>query len=422
MNKSVCAVLLLSIAAPAAGQPIQGHPQKQAYASPAEYVPLNGQCWFGDPDPLKASHVHVIPKPPSYMRVSDLNTIEVPFTVQLHNVSGTIGQVGGEHVRSIKWDATGTTQMPVMKGDPHGLVEWTGVATIDHTIPPPEVDFLQIFLMPKHGWLEDKLIAYTGLDDGRRVDTGTQWPVYSALDLSAPEKKSAEQGNPGVHIRTSCVMWSGNQAETAGEVITEISDYIPLAPIAAKWVFPVFAYNYTAPAGIAFPAEVFEQRKDPDLHHGVAGVLQRSEISPAGGGKSFQGPVTIDPAALGPGAHKQMFVWTQPLPNGTALSAVMVIPVGVSDGVPLPTLCTDPMASNVGQPLPCVFPVPTVCKDPKATNVGGPLPCVFPPPAPVEVWVGRVSVLQELEINGVPQGRWRICVGAVCSKELVLKP
>lgn len=379
------ALLALLLAVPVSAQPIQGHPQKQAYASSAEWVPLDGQCWFGDPDPIKASHVHVVPKPPSYMRVLDLKTIDVPFTVKLHNVAGSVGQVSGEHVQSIRWDSTGTSQMPVMKGDPNGLVEWSGVATMSHTIPDPVVDFLGIFQFPVHGWAEDKIIAYTGLDDGRRVDTGTQWPVYSAIDLTAPEKKAAEQGNPGVHIRTSCVMWSGNQAETAGEVITELSDYIPLAPIFKLWSIPGFFYNYTAPAGINFPAEVFQQRKDPDLHHGVTGVLQRTEVSPAGGGKSFQGNIVIDPASLGTGAHKEMFVWTQPLLNGTALSAVMVIPVGVGDGIPVPTLCTDPTALNVGQPLPCTFPVPTLCQDPKASNVGGPLPCVFPvidPPTP----------------------------------------
>lgn len=415
MRSLSIAALVALCAVPVSAQPIQGHPQKQAYASSAEWVPLDGQCWFGDPDPLKAGHVHVVPRVPLYMRVLDLNIYEVPFGIKLHNVPGRVGQVGGEHVRSIRWDVTGTSEMPSMKGDPNGLIEWTGTAIIDHTIPSPLVDFLEIFQFPKHGWAEDKLIAYTNLDDGRRLDTGTQWPVYSAIDLSAKEKPSAEQGNPGVHIRTSCVMWSGNQAETAGEVITEISDYIPLAPIFKPWTVPGFLYNYTAPAGIAFPAEVFELRKDPDLHHGVTGVLQRTEVSPTGGGKSFQGPIVIDPAALGTGTHKQMFVWTQPLTNGQALSAVMVIPVGVGEGIPLPTLCTDPTATNQGQPLPCTFPVPVVCKDPKATNVGGPLPCVFavdPLPPPIFQPVFRLD-----PVKGI-----LICLTADVASCVVFKP
>jgi len=356
----IVAVLSLGLPTMTFAQPIHGHPQKAAYASPAEWVPLNDQCWFGDPDPIKASHVHVIPRPPSYMQVTDLSTYDVPFTVQLHNVPGTVGQVGGEHVQSIRWDATGSSQLPVMKGDPHGLLEWTGVATMSHTIPSLADDFLEIFQFPKHGWAEDKIIAYTGLDDGRRLDTGAVWPVYSAIDLTVPEKPGAEQGNPGVLVRTSCVMWSGNQAETAGEVITQLSDYIPLAPIFKPWVIPGFLYNYTAPAGINFPAETFEQRKDPDLHHGITGVLQRQEVSPAGGGKSFKGDIVIDPASLGTGTHKEMFVWTQPLLNGTALSAVMVIPVSVGEGIPPPTLCTDPTATNQGQSLPCTFLPPPV--------------------------------------------------------------
>lgn len=44
-------------------------------------------------------------------------------------------------------------------------------------------------------------------------------------------------------------------------------------------------------------------------------------------------------------------------------------------------LCTDPLATNVGQPLPCVYtPPPTLCADPLATNIGMPLPCVYTPP------------------------------------------
>jgi hypothetical protein len=348
------------LAASASAQPIHGHPQKQAYASAAEYAPLDGQCWANDPDPLKAAHVHTFVVPPSYMRFTDLSPYDVRFTIKLHNVPGSVGQVGGEHVQSIKWDATGSSEMPVMKGDPNGLVEWSGTATISHTIPSPDIDFLGIFQFPQHGWAEDKIVAYTNFDDGRRLDTGTQWAVYSAIDLSAPEKKAAEQGNPGVHVRTSCVMWSNDPAETAGEVITELSDYTPLAPIFAPWKMPIFPYNYTAPAGIDFPAETLEQRKDPDLHHGVTGVLQRREISPAGGPKSFQTTVTLDPAEFGAGKHKVMFAWTQPLLNGSALSAVMVIPVEVGEGIPPPTLCTDPTATNVGQPLPCKFPAPPV--------------------------------------------------------------
>lgn len=42
-----------------------------------------------------------------------------------------------------------------------------------------------------------------------------------------------------------------------------------------------------------------------------------------------------------------------------------------------PTVCTDPRATNVGQPLPCTYPS-NLCSDPNATNMGQPLPCTYP--------------------------------------------
>jgi hypothetical protein len=47
-----------------------------------------------------------------------------------------------------------------------------------------------------------------------------------------------------------------------------------------------------------------------------------------------------------------------------------------------PLVCTDPLATNLGGPLPCQYPPPPTCLDPAATNVGGPLPCQYPPPPP----------------------------------------
>ncbi len=50
--------------------------------------------------------------------------------------------------------------------------------------------------------------------------------------------------------------------------------------------------------------------------------------------------------------------------------------------------CLDPLASNYGGPLPCVYPVLT-CQDVNANNYGGPLPCTYdsntPPTA--DIWI-----------------------------------
>ena len=152
-------VVGLMTALPASAQPIHGHPQKAAYASPAEWVEVDGQGWLGDPDPVLAAHVHNVPKFPLYMEVHDWSTIEVPFTLKAHNLAGTIQMFTGEHVRSVRWDATGTSETPVMRGDPNGLLQWTGVATVDLTLG--DDGFLHIFKFPLHGWAEVRFFTRT---------------------------------------------------------------------------------------------------------------------------------------------------------------------------------------------------------------------------------------------------------------------
>jgi hypothetical protein len=70
------------------------------------------------------------------------------------------------------------------------------------------------------------------------------------------------------------------------------------------------------------------------------------------------------------------------------------------------------------------------CQDPMATNVGGPLPCVFPPPPPLrEIWTLILGTaagprIEQLRIEDVPQDRYRICGGGASGlcRELMLKP
>lgn len=414
MWKFLIALLALLIAAPVAAQPIQGHPQKQAYASSAEYLPLNDQCWIDDPDPLKAGHVHIIARPALYMRVQDWGTFDVPFTLQLHNISGRITAVQGEHIRRVRWDATGSTTLPILDGGgPNSLVEFSGVATVDHTLPDPNWDFLGIFKFPVHGWAEDRLEAILAIQDGRRLDTYNEWSVYSAIDPSAPEKPAPEQGRPGVHIRTRCVMWSADPTQTAGEVITEISDYLPFGPQFAPFTTIANAYNYTAPANIVFAPELFEVRKDPHLHQGIPGILLRSLVVGPAMNKQFLGPFTLDPAAFGTGEHTAMVTWTQPLPTSPArsISAVVVFPFSVGAGVPPPlATCDDPMANNIGQPLPCTYTAPPLfCEDPNAPNFHGPLPCL----PPVEhVFVPFTPFFEQKD------GVFQVCNGAAGSVRL----
>jgi hypothetical protein len=403
-------VVCLLTALPASAQPIHGHPQKAAYASPAEWPAIDSQGWRGDPDPMVAGHVHVIPKFPAYAVIADWSTIEVPFTLKAHNIAGTIEMFTGEHVRSVRWDATGTSEMPNLRGDPNGLLEWTGVATVDLTLG--DDGFLHIFKFPLHGWAEVRFFTRTVLDNGDFLDVSSVVPVYSLIDPTAPEALGAEQGNPGVHVRTSVVVWRNNQA-LAGELVTEISDYVPLAPISSPWPTIANVYNYTAPAGVPFENERFELRLDADLHHGVAGSLLQVENVGLAQNKQFLGPIFLNPAAMGTGPHKILAVWTQPL-GAEAVSAALIFPVAVSDGVPVPTICTDPTALNVGGLLPCRFaaPAPASCLDPNAPNFNGPLPCL--PPlvhVPVVTYVPFTPLLFERQfIDGFPQNVFKFCL------------
>jgi hypothetical protein len=142
-----------------------------------------------------------------------------------------------------------------------------------------------------------------------------------------------------------------------------MSNDTPLDPIASTWTTVINAYNYTANPAFPLPNEQFELRLDPNLHHGVEGTtLRLDDIGPSFN-KNLVGPLVLDPAVMGPGDHTAMAIWTQPLgtlvPGIQSLASVVVFPVTVGDAVPPPTTCQDPTATNIGGPLPCVFPPPT---------------------------------------------------------------
>jgi len=253
---------------------IHGHPQKTDYASPAEWPTLDGQAWTGSPDPMEAGHVHITVTCPLYGVVENLvETVEIPFVIKAHELAGRVGGVYGPYVRSVRYKDTGTSDPPDMLGDPDGVKEWAGVATIDYDRVPPD-DFLGLYKFPLHGWQEIRLQTQAALDNGRRMDSYTSWSVYSLIDPAVEEKKAPEQGNPGVNFRSSVTVWQDPGGAIVGEVIMEVSDYIPLLPFDTPWTTIANAYNYTAPVTVEFN-ERFERRLDADLHHGKAGTLQQ---------------------------------------------------------------------------------------------------------------------------------------------------
>ena len=410
---------------------LHGHPQKDFYLSPTEHPILDIQGWFGNPDPLMASHVHIIPQVPLYAELTEQN-LAVPFTLKAHMFDGTIGVLSGPQISRVHWDDTNSDTPPVMAGDPNGLKQWTGIAFFDLLLNP--VTFPEgLFKFPDHGWGGLRFFTRTALANGDIVDVIATPSVYSMLIPTAPEQPPPQQGNPGVVIRSSVTIWRPNQGAIVGELITEVNDYIPLLPIDKPWTTIAQGYNYTAPPGVP-DINRFEQRLDPDLHHGIRGSLIFGKDIGSGQNKSFLGPIVIDPAVMGTGAHKEMVVWTQSLET-EAFTSVVVFPTNVGDGVPVPEKVAVPNIVGqtktqaqaslvaVGLILGSVMEMSdqnipkdnVISQSPVANTMvtpGSSVSVMVSTGAvmlPTEQWVPAVPTFMQLHINGVPQKRWQIC-------------
>lgn len=356
-------VAALSIAGVASAQPLHGHPQLAAYASPADWLYPSGQChWTQAGAPLDiasplSSHVHVDFKHPYGAEMSA--PFVSPFTITLHHTPGVIGMVFPLLGRDLVWDETGSSTLPVFVGDPHGDVVKTGHFTIDPVTPIMGADGAPDLLRsaPPRGWYAVGLVVRVYFDSGDKLEAALYSSLYSLKDPTAPERGARAGGRI---LNVQCAPFSARlddpRGSAFGTAVAEYQDFVPIAPIQTAWTIPGFLYNYAA--DLALPIGVFEQRVDADFHHGVPGTTVRSE--PLDGNHSFATiPITFDPAAMGSGAHKVALGWTQPR-GIEQLTALLVVPVTVGPGVPPPTLCTDPAASNIGGPLPCVFPPPVV--------------------------------------------------------------
>ena len=335
-------VAVLAIQPPASAQPIRahGHPQLAAYASPADWLTDSAQChWTGSgaapvptPSPL-SSHTHVDLTIPRYGEMAGPTT--VPFAVKLHHVTGSIGAVYGQTVRDIIWDATGTSTMPDIVGNPVGDVVVTGHLTIDpnirvmdadpniHSDDPPNLGVDLERSPPLHGWFNVTLTAETYFTNGDFTSTLLAEPFYSTRDLTAPERDAP------VLVQAQCLGRDTQPFEEDagrfGVAVAEYDDYLPIAPIQQAWTVPAAMYNYSA--GDNLPIGSVEQRLDLDFHHGTPGTVIVSAPLP-GDQSSDPPPIVFDPAVMGMGTHKEAVIWTQPS-KGEQLSALLVIEVKV---------------------------------------------------------------------------------------------
>jgi hypothetical protein len=244
------------------------------------------------------------------------------------------------------------------------LVVKTGHLTVDLAMPTyyPNV---------QHGWVGPYLTGVTGYDNGDSTFVQLSVPFWSMLDPSVPELPIGNGGGPVirtmVEVGNTTIFGSNttpiNYGETFAEYGLEANEFIPLAPISAPWTLTAFSDGY---GSADLPEAVLETRLDLDLHNNVPGTV----ILSARGLSHLNRPVVFDPtlfaASTAPvgtvaGKHK-VALFREQTDGPETVMALLVIDVAVGDGtvVTPPSLCTDPAATNQGQPLPCVFPPPPV--------------------------------------------------------------
>lgn len=362
-------VALLLAATPVAAQPIHGHPQKQAYASPAEWPDFaDGQFHWSLFDSVQTAHCgHIIPKFPYYAELND-DPFDFAFTIKMYHCAGKItGLVIADAVLApsqVVWDMGASLPL---KGDPNAVLTFTGKIHFD----PKTLGRWH----HQHGWMAMRLATTVTFDTGDSGQNNLHVPYFSVADPTAPEDPPFGGHGPVISVRNTTAPLSQTNF---GDMVMQIDDYLPLLPITGPWAFLIEAYNYTAVVPCC--QGLFEQRRDLDLHAGNQGTLILSQAADIAG---VTRTILLDPTGLSKGPHKDALFWKSTFGPETT-TALLSIGWTVGDGVPSgPVLCADPKATNVGGPLPCVFPPPV---DP------------LPPPPPIFQPVFRLDPVKGILI------------------------
>jgi len=372
-------------------QPIHGHPQKAAYASPAEYPSIEPQChWAPGEMPIAAdptglivldlaagtlgnstlAHTHFqLIKCPLYAELD--GPVTCNFAVKLFHTTGRAYLVNEyqEGVRDIVWDATGTSTSPALIGDPMAIKVWTGHLTLDPTLPTRWHTL--------RGWWSPLIKVGTFYDNGDQIDQRAFASFYSVLDPAAPDTGGMPM------VGSHCAPFSARHPNDKwGDNLVDVYGYLPLAPIDAPWPNRVGTAGY---GGQLFNA-TFEQRADIDLHNHNGGTLLKT-ITQTG---NIDVDMVLDPGVLGTGTHKVAALRNQLSSEGNdAVNTLLTFDVTVGVAPPQPTTCQDPTATNNGGPLPCVYLPPP------------------PPPPPSETFS-----LATVEMSNL--GRVKVCLSGVC--------
>ncbi len=428
--KSMLQSLLLAVcilaALPASAQHlrIHGHPQKEFYASPLEWNVDSSQChWkrgnlLPEPVPMfplipvgvstsdpNIAHTHLNCNIPKYAELD--GPIPVSCTIMLYHTDGSTSGIYSPlgQITDVVYEDTGTETPPMMVGDPMGVRQWNVHFTLD--ISRPRLSTFPPQYPTKHGWATSivSTVTFYANGDSNRLDAVRS--LYSVIDPGVPESPPSDEGlingtrcSPTTLKRPDLNLY-GNQM---GVVVSEFVGLVPIAPIFGPWNTGGFFYSYASLEGIpgplhpdpfAFPDGTFNLRRDLDIHNGIPGVTLQSDHF-QGAGSFTKTPITLNPEDFGTGTHKTAVFWQQPDGQGNDSTALYVFDLTVGQGVPPPTLCTDPTAPNVGMPLPCLPPIVT-----------------SPPPVhvPVVTYLPFTPLLFERQsIDGVPQNVFKVCL------------
>ena len=336
---------------------IHGSTQKQAYASPAEWLTVDSQChWVpGDGSPAidppntlthDMAHVHVGPTTPLYAEVS--GPVQIPVSFKLFHTAGRL-----VIVQAYILSMSGRQQIPLsigalpVQGNPSGLVTINGTVTMD-----PNAGLSAG--IPRHGWFELMIFARVQFDNGQSVDAESFTSYYSVIDPALPENPLPADG---INLGTRC------GTNVSGGVLfgAQIVEFREVQPLFGTLTGPVtfhglsYAYAFTPNQ---LPNGSYELIEDADLHMGVAGttLVSKPNVSPAG----TENRDTLDPAVLDVSTapmgypahkHKMLFSWNQPGPVGSGflMKTLMAFDVTVDPGGTLPPPPPQPCAGLVGQ-------------------------------------------------------------------------
>lgn len=383
-------VLCLLVPTFALAQPIHGHPQKAFYASPAEHPLRDAQGHWQPCNPVLPPpeqiaqqladgtfvpvlcHSHVRLQCPEYAEFSA--PLRCEFTVMLFHAAGRIVDFGagtnnqGRMARDVVWDDTGSATLPNLTCDQMSLCMWNGHFTVD---PDPGVP---------HGWSMIVASTFTVLENGDSQRVTNRVAVWSMIDPTAP---ITGEGFP--YTLAHSIPFSPRRPDVLfGTNQIDVQGLLPIAPIATLWTFPLNVQRYGVQSHL--PPPTFQVVADLDLHHGIQGrILQQIDDAP----DTVPIIVTLDPAVLGPGTHKIALRFIQPDGGTEQASTLETFDVVVDPNAPPP--------------------IPT-CQDPLASNFGGPLPCVYPPPPPppVDQWKVVAPLIERLGSTN----RFRLRIGS----------